>query len=91
MTRKKAGDPRRTPELIVDLLAPQLEAVPKWTRSTHTSFQCESEDEAVAVVRELKRRGWKAFKDVGVSLSNGKGWHYAVITGPSKRAAVRSS
>lgn len=81
----KNGDPRATPERIVELLEVELRKVDKWTRNKRLSFAAASKQEALDVAALLKANGWKARLEQAVSLVTGKGFTAVVVTGPSTR------
>lgn len=66
----------RTPQRVVDTFEAKLGNKPG-----RVNLVCESEDEAVLVVHELKKRGWRAEFDTGINLLTGEGIFAAVVEG----------
>lgn len=80
--------PERTPARIADTFVQQLEQQ-LWTRRDRVSLACDSKDEAVLVVQELRERGWRAKIDLGTLLHVQKGAKvvtFVIVSGRSTRA-----
>jgi hypothetical protein len=76
---KKQPDPRRTPERLADGFMPALLK----ERSTGLNLLCESRPEAVALAKELRRRGWKAKPRLALNLQTGKAVDYVDVARPN--------
>lgn len=74
----------RTAKRLADGFEPTLRDK-RWTRSASVNLICESEDEAVLLAHELKKRGWKAEVTPGWAGASLKPVDAVRVTGPATR------
>lgn len=71
----------RNAQTLADAYVPELQKA----KRGRANLKCASDDEAKALARELKSRGWKAKADVAVSLKTGETFPYVAVTGPGQK------